>query len=166
MSDQEVTVISRKYDLSIRRQWKCRFIGHEGPLLTFIGTFDSEYDHADLGLIRSGTISYEFYWLDRWYNIFRFHEPDGSLRNFYCNVNMPPAFDGTVLDYVDLDIDIVVWPNFRMQILDRDEFAENAALYGYSEAVMTRANAAVSELQEMIAERAFPFSADEFETAV
>lgn len=122
-----------------------------------MGVFDRDVEHSELGSICSGTISYEFYWLDRWYNVFRFHEPDGAFRNYYCNINLPPKFDGETLEYVDLDIDVLVWPDQRVEILDRDEFAENLATYGYPIDVITNVDAAVAELLAMIENREFPF---------
>lgn len=157
MSGEVITVRSRKYDLTIRRTWTCRFIEQKEKLLTFVGEFDHAIEHPDLGSIRKGTVSYEFYWLDRWYNIFEFREPNGIFRNFYCNVNMPPNFDGKYLDYVDLDIDIVVWPNLEYTILDRDEFEQNAAAYNYPESVIRQAEKSTMDLEAMIANREFPF---------
>jgi len=121
--------------------------------------FDRDIEHDLLGRIIAGTISTEFYWFDRWYNVFRFSEPDGKLRSFYCNVNMPPTFDGNVLSYIDLDIDVLVHPDFSYQILDLEDFKENAALYDYPENVCTKAKLAVDELLELIAARSFPFCA-------
>ena len=111
MPGQQITINSRKYDQSIRRTWTCELIERNDPLIVVVGEFDRDVEHPGLGSISRGTVSYEYYWLDRWYNIFRFHEPDGALRNYYCNVAMPPTLDNGVLDYVDLDIDIVVWPD-------------------------------------------------------
>ncbi|MFN2579381.1 MAG: DUF402 domain-containing protein, partial [Pyrinomonadaceae bacterium] len=79
----------------------------------------------------------EYYWLDRWYNIFRFLEHDGKTRLFYCNVNTPPVFADDSLTYVDLDIDVLVQPDLSYQVLDVDEFESNAARYGYSAEVKT-----------------------------
>src|SRR5437773_623966 len=103
--EREITVISRNYDLSIRRKWKGRLIRHSLPLIELVGEFDRDVAHPELGIISRGTLSYEYYWLDRWYNVFRFDKPCGELRSYYCNINMPPKFEGDVIDYVDLDID-------------------------------------------------------------
>ena len=107
-SENLIQINARKFDNKIHRSWKCKFIEQRDSLLIFAGEFDREITHNDLGIIRRGTVSYEYYWLDRFYNIFRFHEPEGSLRNFYCNVNVPPTFENGVLDYIDLDIDVLV----------------------------------------------------------
>ncbi len=130
----------------------------EGTLLVLEGEFDSEIEHDLLGTIARGTHSLEYYWLDRWYNVFRFSQPGGELRNFYCNINVPPTFDGKILSYVDLDLDILVAPDCSYQILDADDFERNAKLYGYDDEVCGNAQRALKELVAMIERCAFPFS--------
>lgn len=157
-NQKKVTINSRKFDGKIHRSWKAGLIEQQNSLLVFIGEFDHEIKHSHLGVIRRGTISYEYYWLDRWYNIFRFHQPDGNLRNFYCNVNLPPTFENGVLDYVDLDIDVLVWQDFSTFVLDLDEFAENAKKYRYPTEICDKAQSSLAELKIMIEKKMFPFS--------
>lgn len=156
--DQIITINSRKFDSSIHRSWSCKLIEKSNSLLVFVGEFEKEVNHEQLGVIRRGTISYEYYWTDRWYNIFRFHEPEGELRNFYCNVNMPPVFEDGVLDYVDLEIDILVWSDLSFEILDTDEFEENAKIFSYSDELKSKVYESVTELKTMIEKREFPFA--------
>lgn len=152
-----IRINARKYDGEIHRSWECKILEQDDSLLTFVGEFDREVIHTDLGLIRRGTISYEYYWLDRWYNVFRFHEPDSSLRNFYCNVNAPPVFANNILDYVDLDIDVLVWKDFNYKILDMEEFESNSLKYSYPVNVIENAKKSLDELIKMINNRYFPF---------
>lgn len=156
-SENIVRINARKYDGEIHRSWQCKILEQKNSLLTFVGEFDREVIHSDLGLIRRGTISYEYYWLDRWYNVFRFHEPDGSLRNFYCNVNAPPVMANGILDYVDLDVDVLVWKDFKYEILDTEEFELNSLKYNYSANVIENAAKSLDELINMINARIFPF---------
>ncbi len=120
--------------------------------------FDEEIEHELLGTIASGTISTEYYWLDRWYNVFRFSDSNHSVRNFYCNVNQPPSFDGRVLSYIDLDIDVLVAPDFTYKVLDVEDFEQNARRYGYPHQVQANARRALADLIELIEARAFPFN--------
>jgi protein associated with RNAse G/E len=129
----------------------------EGSLLVLDGEFDSEIEHDLLGTIPSGTHSLEYYWLDRWYNVFRFAQPNGELRNYYCNINMPPKFTNGILSYIDLDLDILVAPDFSYQILDVEDFERNAKTYSYSLEIQANARRAVDELTGMIQTRQFPF---------
>ena len=127
-------------------------------MLVLEGQFDADIEHDLLGTIVSGTRSLEYYWLDRWYNVFRFSRPNGELRNYYCNVNVPPSFDGAILSYVDLDLDILVAPDFSFQILDAKDFERNAEVYGYDDEIRANAQRALDELVAMIDKRAFPFN--------
>ena len=119
--------------------------------------FADEVEHELLGTITRGTHSLEYYWLNRWYNVFRFGLPDGEVRNYYCNVNMPPVFDSGVLTYVDLDIDILVSPDLSYQICDVEDFERHAEFYCYSDEVKDNAQRAVEELRGLIESGAFPF---------
>lgn len=119
-------------------------------MLVLVGSFDRDVEHGELGLIQKGTISYEYYWLDRWYNIFRFHESNGTLRNYYLNINMPPTFVRGELNYIDLDIDIAVWPDSSYQILDRDEFEINAERFGYSQQVRDMVESTLAQLLNIV----------------
>ncbi len=150
MQRQKITINSRKYDLSIRRTWQCELIERNDPLIVLVGEFDRDVEHSALGSIRQGTISYEYFWLERWYNIFRFHEPNGRLRNYYCNVAMPPTLKKNVLDYVDLDIDILVWPDGSCEVVDRDDFEANMLKYSYPNEIRQQAEKSVNEILQMI----------------
>ncbi len=154
---KEIIINALKYDGQIHRSWKAELIEQKDNLLIFVGEFEKEVSHPQLGVIRRATLSYEYYWLNRWYNIFRFHEPEGNLRNFYCNINLPPKFENGILSYIDLDIDILVWQNFSFEILDMDEFEENSRRYSYPNSVITKCRTTLEELQNLIKSRQFPF---------
>ena len=146
-----------KYDGTEHRRWPACVVEQAGPLLVLDAVFNEDIEHDLLGKIASGTISTEYYWLDRWFNVFRFGDRDGVFQSFYCNVSMPPSFDGRVLSYVDLDIDVLVKPDFSYQVLDLPDFADNAIRYGYPVEVQENAHGALAELLRLIETRSFPF---------
>ena len=153
----QLTVRVLKYDGTEYRRWTARRSCRQGSLLVLDAEFEYDVHHDLLGAIQSGTRTIEYYWLNRWYNIFRFMKDDDATRLYYCNINMPPSLRDNVLTYIDLDIDILVQPDFSYQVLDLDEFEENARRYSYSEEVKSKAQAAVDELVSMIARHQFPF---------
>ena len=155
-----ILVRACKYDGSEHRRWPAKLTELSESLVVLDARFPDEVVHDRLGTIAGGTHSLEYYWLDRWYNVFRFAQPNGELRNYYCNVNVPPTFDGEILSYVDLDLDILVEPDFCYQILDVEDFETNAQRYGYSDEVQTNARRAVDELVRMIQTREFPFGSE------
>jgi len=154
----DIIVSVRKYDGREHRRWNTRLAKREDSLLILDAVFEEEIEHDLLGTIALGTVSTEYYWLDRWYNVFRFSDASGELKSFYCNVNQPPSFDGRVLSYIDLDIDVFVAPDLTYKILDLEDFEENARRYAYPEDVQANARRAVDELTGLIESRAFPFN--------
>lgn len=158
MLNRLVTINSRKFDNAIHKSWTAELLSETDDLLTFVGVFEKQVSHEHLGIIRPKTVSYEFYWKYSWFNVFRFHEPEGELRNFYCNLNKPPVFKNDVLDYVDLDIDVLVWKDHTHQILDLDEFEEHALKYTYPEELRKNVETALQELLRMIEQKSFPFN--------
>jgi protein associated with RNAse G/E len=153
-----VLVRALKHDGVEHRRWNAKLLRKEGSLVVLDAIFDREIEHDLLGTISQGTLSVEYYWLDRWYNVFKFLGPKGALRNFYCNINQPPDFDGHVLSYVDLDIDVLVQPDFSFKVLDLDEFEHNAIRYGYPLELQNCARGALDQLVDRIQNRKFPFT--------
>jgi protein associated with RNAse G/E len=145
---QAIVVRVFKYDGREHRRWSARVVKQAGPLIVLDAVFAEEVEHDLLGTIPLGTASKEYYWLDRWYNVFRFSD------RFYCNVSKPPSFDGAVLTYVDLDIDVLVESNFSYRVLDLEDFAASQ----YPVEVQHNAQQALDELTRLIESRSFPFN--------
>lgn len=137
---------SRKYDGSLHRTWDCELVSFDGEMLRVRGEFAETVEHTDLGTIEKGTITHETFWLSRSYNVFRFENADGTLRNHYVNVSLPPTFDGEVVEFVDLDIDVVMWPDGRCETLDLIEFEENSVKMKYPPEVKDRVSETLKEI--------------------
>lgn len=147
MARQPFTVRSLKYDLSVRRSWMANLVEQTDTYIKLVGVFTDDVKHSDLGHILAGTVSYETFPFKNWFNYFTFLETDGSLRNHYFNICLPPRVSETAIDYVDLDIDIVVWPNDKVTVLDIAEFEENAKRFNYPIGVIEEALATTTKLE-------------------
>jgi uncharacterized protein len=83
-------------------------------------------DLVDLGFttFRRGDEFIEFYYFDRWYNVFQVSSPDGVLKGWYANVGLPAELktDAGELQYVDLALDVWADPNGEFVVLDQHEF--------------------------------------------
>ncbi|MCD9188033.1 MAG: DUF402 domain-containing protein [Pyrinomonadaceae bacterium] len=154
---QVYTIQSKKYDGTLNRSWKCELVERKDSLYILQGTFDQEVNHRQIGVIRRATVSIEYFWIDRWFNIFKFISPDGKLLGHYCNISQPPHIFDSTLCFVDLDLDIFVDINLNIKILDEDEFAINCVKYKYPETIINKAKQTLGELIEMIEKKRFPF---------
>lgn len=65
----------------------------------------------------------ERYYTDRWYNIFEIHDRDDDrVKAWYCNVTTPAEISAGCISYVDLALDLFVYPDGHYLVLDQDEF--------------------------------------------
>jgi uncharacterized protein len=155
-TSRNLTIQAKKYDGRVRKTWHGGVVSESTDLLILVAKFEEDVHHNDLGHIRAGTVSFEYFKLDKWYNMFRFHHPTGELLAYYINISMPPILEGNTLSYVDLDIDVVVWPNKLVEVLDRDDFEKNQLKYGYPEHVVAGAEDALNDVLGIIKEGSLP----------
>jgi uncharacterized protein len=67
----------------------------------------------------------ETFYSDRWYNIFEMHGRDNdALKGWYCNVTRPAVIEDGSISYIDLALDLLVYPDRTQLVLDEDEFLE------------------------------------------
>lgn len=103
---------------------------YEGVLLHRDGNsviLEALFDRADMPfqdvVLKKGDHFVEYYYNDRWYNIFEIHDRDnGKIKGRYCNVGMPAVFEDGIVSYVDLALDLWVSASGEQIVLDEDEF--------------------------------------------
>lgn len=101
-------------------------------------------------ILKEGDRFIEVYYTRRWFNIFEIQDrQDGLLKGYYCNVTLPAEIEesgeGLVITYVDLALDLLVYPDGRQLVLDEDEFAALPV----DAATRAMARAALDELQTL-----------------
>ncbi|MDY6867929.1 MAG: DUF402 domain-containing protein [Chloroflexota bacterium] len=121
----QVTVI--KLDTNREETW--RYPGrviHRSPHSLLIEAFFNIDEVSFQGItLRRNDRSIERFYDDRWYNIFEIHDRDNDqLKAWYCNVTRPAEFTTGRIAYVDLALDVLVFPNGGFLVLDEDEFQE------------------------------------------
>ena len=92
-------------------------------------TLEALFDRADTPfqdvVFKTGDRFVEYYYADRWHNIFAIHDrDDGKIKGWYCNVGMPAVIEDDVVSYVDLALDLWVSADSQQTVLDEEEFDE------------------------------------------
>ena len=120
-----VTVI--KLDLDHKETWRYpgKILKQEPNLIT-IEAFFNRPDLPFHGiLLRQGDKFIETFFFDRWFNVFAIYDQiDKSFKGLYCNISYPAQLKSGCVSYVDLALDLLVYPDGTQLILDEDEFAQ------------------------------------------
>ena len=121
--NQKVLVIK----LNTQRQETWRYQGQvisREPNSVLIEAFFDREDFPFHGItLQKNDRFIERYYADRWYNIFQIHDrEDDRLKAWYCNVTTPAQISQETISYVDLALDLLVYPDGKYLVLDEDEF--------------------------------------------
>ena len=103
---------------------------YEGVLLNRdenVVTLEALFDRADMPFMdvvfKTGDRFVEYYYKDRWYNIFAIHDrDDGQIKGWYCNIGQPAIIEDGIVSYVDLALDLWVSTDGKQTVLDEDKF--------------------------------------------
>ena len=103
---------------------------YEGVLLSRdenLVKLEALFDRADMEFMdvvfKTGDRFVEYYYTDRWYNIFVIYDRDDeNVKGWYCNIGMPAVIEHGIVSYVDLALDLWVSVDGKQTVLDEDEF--------------------------------------------
>ena len=158
----EVTVRKLKFDGSVKYAWP-------GTLVELVGDdwavvyhdprrhekagagVDTHVDGSDranmfhyLGLAQPVTVLFAF-------------SKSGAFLEAKCDAALPATRHGNTIDFVDLDLDVVVLPSGMHYIRDQDVFAERSISMAYSEHAKRQAHLGILHSLRMVRRQQFPF---------
>jgi uncharacterized protein len=116
-----------------------------------------ERPRRDLGytVFEPGDHFVEYFYTDRWFNIFAIATTGGQRKGWYCNIAAPALIKEAQVEQIDLLLDVWVNPEGEPLILDEDEFAADRTL---TQEQRQGASQGLQELLTLIARHDAPFS--------
>ncbi len=114
------------------------------------------FSDRDLGYVnlRRGDLFTEWFYSDRWYNIFRVQDVNSHhLKGWYCNITRPAEIMSDQVAADDLALDVFVYPDGKTILLDEDEFSE----LNLSDLDRQKAWDAVDDIKQLVNIRESPF---------
>jgi uncharacterized protein len=81
---------------------------------------------ADVALT-PGTLTVAYYWTDRPYNVYHWIAPSGDTLAYYFNLSGPVSIGRDRVEWEDLEVDVLITPDRRVQVLDEDAVPAAAA---------------------------------------
>jgi hypothetical protein len=82
---------------------------------------------------------------------------------YYCNLASPSVFDGESIKNIDYDLDVKVYPNRAVDILDEDEFDLHQEQMNYSSDIVDIVRESLDQLLLMIENEEVPFDKEVIE---
>lgn len=153
---------SIKYDGSLNYHWPARLLWEDATGFIWHTPAGATFTRAT----RSHPVPYDWVgrvWYARWYMVdaslvtAREAGAAGSLHHYYCNIGQPGTWQDDVFQFVDLDLDVLIYPDGRHALLDEDEFATHQRRFGYPPAAIAGAQQAAEDVLALAQAGGDPF---------
>lgn len=155
MSDAFITVRKIQPDGSEAMRYRGRVIARGETWIRIEAYFSRPDVPLPYVTFRTGDRLIEYFYADRWYNVFELYDVSGGhLKGWYCNIARPAVIDTESVLWFDLALDVWVSPAGDVLVLDEDEFADLAL----DTTTRSAALAALDDLKARIARGDAPFA--------
>ncbi|HWI65083.1 MAG TPA: DUF402 domain-containing protein [Symbiobacteriaceae bacterium] len=152
-----IYVHTYKYGGQPHYSYPMQVIAQSPELWVLRGEYGRLLEHHTRGQTFSiPNISIEFVWPGRGYSV-AVDMTNGKPERYYCNIILPAVLSADRVEWVDLDLDLLVAADLTWKLDDEDEFEVNQRRFGYPPEVVAGARQAAAELIALVEARAFPF---------
>lgn len=110
---------------------------------------------------RTKEIAILFFYKKEWYNILAQLKKYGLF--YYCNIASPYIIDGSIIKYIDYDLDLRIFPDGTFKVLDKNEYRYHKITMRYSEEIDIIVQDSLNKLIENKSINAFPFKKEVIE---
>ena len=114
-------ILELKRTLDGREQrFACRLIegDRQQAVVLFISPAAMHVHGIDLP---AGTVTFGYFWTERFYNVYHWLDRRGDTVGFYFNLSDQTVIDDARLEWRDLTLDVLATPAGRLEVLDEDE---------------------------------------------
>lgn len=118
-----ITVVKRDHMGNPVWEYEGEILAQGNTWVCLQAQFNRDDFDAGYMVYRRGDLFTEWFYSDRWYNVFRIEDVDnGALKGWYCNIVRPAEIGEGYVVADDLALDVFVSPDSKILVLDEQEF--------------------------------------------
>ncbi len=121
----------------------------------WVVTYSHRPGHAPRGIETEHAI--QFFGLDKPLTVLACFDADRRLIEWQCDAALPAVRTGAMIEYVDLDLDVMVNPDGSYYVRDLEEFEERSVSLAYSEEAKAAAWKGIALALLLVKRKRYPF---------
>lgn len=151
-----IEVQGYKHDGRMHRIWDAVYVVEEKENYIVVASNRTKVIEHDYRIWHTREPAVMIYFKDRWFNIIAMMKTIGVT--YYVNLASPYIIDKGKIKYIDYDLDMKLFPNNKVRIIDVKEYGYHRKKYGYSDEIDAILRNNLKEIKEMMVNREFPFN--------
>lgn len=152
---KKIKIHSYKHDGSLHRVWMTSFVVEDTKDYIATGNQHTKVIESNGRYWYTKEPAICYFFEKEWFNIIAMIKKDGI--HYYCNIASPYLYDGEALKYIDYDLDVRVYPDGKLVVLDEKDFEVHSDDMDYPDDLQKIISDSVSEVKKWIEEQKPPF---------
>ncbi|HHX80960.1 MAG TPA: DUF402 domain-containing protein [Acholeplasmataceae bacterium] len=153
---EKIDIISYKHDGELHRVWKNVIMLSKGEKEIILVNDRVDVIDGDGRRWKTREPAVCYFYKDYWFNVICMLRSDGIY--YYCNLSSPFVYDAEGIKYIDYDLDVKLFPNGEILLLDRDEYDFNIKDLQYTKELTEIIRYNLELLLNFIKEKKAPFN--------
>lgn len=151
-----VQIHSFKHDGHIHRYWEKNYVFEETDEYYIVASKRTRVVEADGRRWYTHEPAITILSKKDWFNVIAMLKEDGVC--YYCNIASPSVADDGKIKYIDYDLDLKLYPDNNIKVLDEKEYEKHRQKYGYNTDLDLVLKNEVRKIHFLMQNRLFPFS--------
>lgn len=152
---ENIDIISYKHDGELHRVWRNVYKIFETEDLVVIVNNKVDVIDGDGRKWKTREPAICYFFKKHWFNVICMIRTNDIY--YYCNLSSPFVIDQEGLKYIDYDLDVKLFPDGEVLLLDRDEYDFNIKDMHYPDEIIDIIRFNLNKLLEMIKKHQEPF---------
>ena len=150
-----VRIQSYKHDGSLHRTWDNMMVIDINDDYVITGSSSSRVVECDGRIWYTKEPAVSIFSLKRWFNVIAMIR--GKNICYYCNIASPSLIEHHLIEYIDYDLDLKLFPTGDIMELDRKEYLFHKDKYQYPDSIDLIVNREFQRVKAMMEKNEFPF---------
>ena len=149
-----VEVQGYKHDGRMHRIWDSPFCVEDNEEYIVLVSYKTKVIEHDFRVWYTKESAVMIFFKHEWKNIIAMLKNNGIT--YYVNLASPYIIDSKFIKYVDYDLDMKLYPNNKIRLIDVKEYDFNRKRYGYGEDINKILRYNIFKIEKEMKKRVFP----------
>ncbi len=151
-----IKIQSYKHDGSLHRCWDHGLVLDINDDFIVVGSRRTKVTEADGRRWYTREPAITIFSFKDWYNSICMIKEDGI--SYYCNIASPSLIHKDMVKYIDYDLDLKLFQDGNIKVLDENEYQRHRIKYSYSDDLDKVLTKEVKKIHKMMEKGTYPFS--------